>query len=276
LLACGAAGSVMGEGSDFGAGCQGRYGASLRRGCGAVAFCITGRTILLRPRSEDLRLADFDLSTPWGRLKTYLHYLWNDHAYLRLGFQERPLDQPRAGARQPALAVPAGLVEGPGDQDHRQSARRLRRQLLRAGKGRLRALGLKMVDFVITSREVPIRERVRGPSAVREHRISGPDALQVRRGPGGHHERALRPLSPGPADPRGDEGAVVRATCTSRPARPACWTTPSSAIWSDGEPKGLSFTDWVESDDYDPVAMKQTFRAGMLGKALTDKILRRE
>ena len=31
-----------------------------------------------------------------------------------------------------------------------------------------------------------------------------------------------------------------------------------------------------ESDDYDPVAMKSTFRAGMLGKALTDKILRRE
>jgi protein tyrosine/serine phosphatase len=43
-----------------------------------------------------------------------------------------------------------------------------------------------------------------------------------------------------------------------------------------GEPKGLSFTDWVESDDYDPVAMKQTFRAGMLGKLLTDKLLRRE
>jgi protein tyrosine/serine phosphatase len=25
-------------------------------------------------------------STPWGRFKTYLHYLWNDHAYLRVGF----------------------------------------------------------------------------------------------------------------------------------------------------------------------------------------------
>ena len=43
-----------------------------------------------------------------------------------------------------------------------------------------------------------------------------------------------------------------------------------------GEPKGLTFSEWVESDDYDPVAMKKTFRAGMLGKVLTDKILRRE
>ena len=31
-------------------------------------------------------MAKFDLTTPWGRFKTYLHYLWNDHAYLRLGF----------------------------------------------------------------------------------------------------------------------------------------------------------------------------------------------
>src|SRR3546814_4266954 len=28
----------------------------------------------------------FDLTTRGGRLKTYADYLWNDHAYLRLGF----------------------------------------------------------------------------------------------------------------------------------------------------------------------------------------------
>ena len=32
-------------------------------------------------------MAQFNLSSRLGRLKTYLHYLWNDHAYLRLGFQ---------------------------------------------------------------------------------------------------------------------------------------------------------------------------------------------
>ena len=31
-------------------------------------------------------MADFDLSKPSGRFRTYLDYLWNDHAYLRLGF----------------------------------------------------------------------------------------------------------------------------------------------------------------------------------------------
>ena len=29
----------------------------------------------------------FDLASPRGRFKTYADYLWNDHAYLRLGFQ---------------------------------------------------------------------------------------------------------------------------------------------------------------------------------------------
>ncbi len=28
----------------------------------------------------------FDLTTPLGRAKAYADYLWNDHAYLRLGF----------------------------------------------------------------------------------------------------------------------------------------------------------------------------------------------
>ena len=33
-----------------------------------------------------MALSGFDLSHPGGRLRTRLDYLWNDHAYLRLGF----------------------------------------------------------------------------------------------------------------------------------------------------------------------------------------------
>ena len=32
-------------------------------------------------------MSAFDLSTTRGRLATYLHYFWNDHAYLRLAFK---------------------------------------------------------------------------------------------------------------------------------------------------------------------------------------------
>jgi protein tyrosine/serine phosphatase len=44
----------------------------------------------------------------------------------------------------------------------------------------------------------------------------------------------------------------------------------------EGEPKGLSFTQWVESDAYDPVAMKADFRAKWWGTLLTDRLARRE
>ena len=44
----------------------------------------------------------------------------------------------------------------------------------------------------------------------------------------------------------------------------------------EGEPKGQSFTEWVESPAYDPDAIKADFRAQWLGTLLTDKLLRRE
>ena len=45
---------------------------------------------------------------------------------------------------------------------------------------------------------------------------------------------------------------------------------------AEGEPKGLDFLQWVERPDYDPKAIKATFRANWWGKLLTDRVLRRE
>ena len=45
---------------------------------------------------------------------------------------------------------------------------------------------------------------------------------------------------------------------------------------TDAEPKGISFVDWVQSDAYDPKAIKADFQAGFWATLLTDKILRRE
>ena len=36
--------------------------------------------------TAETKSPEFDLKTPGGRAKAYLDYLWNDHAYLRLGF----------------------------------------------------------------------------------------------------------------------------------------------------------------------------------------------
>ena len=42
------------------------------------------------------------------------------------------------------------------------------------------------------------------------------------------------------------------------------------------EPRGISFIDWVMSDDYDPAAIKADFQASWWATLLTDKLLRRE
>jgi protein tyrosine/serine phosphatase len=45
---------------------------------------------------------------------------------------------------------------------------------------------------------------------------------------------------------------------------------------ADAEPKGISFIDWVNSDAYDPAAMKAEFRAKWWGSAITEGVARRE
>ena len=218
----------------------------------------------------------YDLSTRWGRLRTYLHYLWNDHAYLRLGFSN-------------AHWVSPELVRTNQPWPHQLAAwkkRGIKTVInLRGGfdgsfyaleKDACARLGLKMVDFVITSREVPIRERVRGAKALFEsieypalvHCKSGADRAGIMSVLYAHFrlglpiETAMQQLSLKYLHIKQGNIGVLDYVFEQYLER--------------GAPKGLSFTDWVESDDYDPAAMKATFRAGMVGRTLTDKILRRE
>ena len=104
----------------------------------------------------------FDLSTPRGRAMAYADYLWNDHAYLRLGFSN-------------AHWISEELVRANQPWPHQIAAWKARgiRTIvnLRGGfdasfhaleKDACERLGLNLVDFTITSREVPSRERVLG------------------------------------------------------------------------------------------------------------------
>ena len=59
----------------------------------------------------------------------------------------------------------------------------------------------------------------------------------------------------------------------SRLRPPATW---SRLIASNAEPLGISYFDWVQSDAYDPVAMKAEFHAQWWGNLWTEKIARRE
>ena len=45
---------------------------------------------------------------------------------------------------------------------------------------------------------------------------------------------------------------------------------------AEGEPKGMTFTEWVESPLYEPDEMKAAFRAKGWGTLLTEGLLKRE
>jgi len=221
-------------------------------------------------------LPGYDLSTRWGRLRTYLHYLWNDHAYLRLGFKNDHWVSPElVRTNQP---WPHQLAEW--------KKRGIKTVInLRGGfdgsfyaleKDACARLGLTMVDFVITSREVPIKDRVLGARDLFQrieypalmHCKSGADRAGIMSVFYAHYRLGL-PI----------EQAVEQLSLKYlhiKQGNTGVLDYVFERYLAEGQPAGLTFTQWVESDAYDPGAMKSTFRAGMIGKTLTDKILRRE
>ncbi len=221
-------------------------------------------------------MADFDLSTPGGRLRTYLDYLWNDHAYLRLGFQN-------------AYWISDELVRTNQPWPHqiahwkRQGIRTIIN--LRGGfdasfhaleKDACERHGLTMVDFTITSREVPSRARVLGARDLFQtveypalmHCKSGADRagimsvfyMHFRKGK--TIREALDQLSLRYLHMRAGKTGVLDYTF--------------ERYLAEGEPAGLSFIDWVMSPAYDPAAIKADFRSQWWGTLLTERLLRRE
>jgi protein tyrosine/serine phosphatase len=221
-------------------------------------------------------LAEFDLSTPGGRLKTYLDYLWNDHAFLRLGFQNAHWIGPDlVRTNQPwpfqlkwwARHGIKTVINLRGGYDAGFYA---------LEKDACERYGLKLVNFIITSREVPIRERVLGARDLFQS-IEYPALMHCKSG----------------ADRAGIMSVFYRHFHLGHPIREAVSELGLRTLHvkhgktgvldyvfdrylEEGEPKGLTFTEWVESDAYDPVAMKADFRASWWGTLLTEKLVRRE
>ncbi|MEO8813208.1 MAG: sulfur transferase domain-containing protein [Caulobacteraceae bacterium] len=218
----------------------------------------------------------FDLSTRTGRLRTRLDYLWNDHAWLRLGFSNAHwISDELVRANQPwpfqlktwrdrGIRTVINLRGGFGASFY---------ALEKAACARL---ALNLVDFTVASRDVPTAAQVRGAKALFEtveypalmHCKSGADragvmAVFYRHFRQGETIReALAQLSP--------RFLHVRAGLTG------VLDHVFELYLAEGEPAGLSFLQWVENPAYDPAAIKAQFRAAWWGTALNEKVLRRE
>ncbi|HRD28119.1 MAG TPA: protein tyrosine phosphatase [Caulobacter sp.] len=218
----------------------------------------------------------FDLSTGWGRFKAYWHSIWGDHAFLRVGFSNAHWIGPdMVRAAQP---WPYQLKYW-----KRDGIRTIVN--LRGGfdtgfyvleREACERLGLTMVDFTITSREVPRRETVLGARDLFQS-IEYPALMHCKSG----------------ADRAGIMSVFYRHFHLGEPIREAMKELGLRTLHvkqgktgvldyvferylAEAEPKGISFIDWVQSDAYDRKQIKDDFKASWWGTLLTDRLLRRE
>lgn len=218
----------------------------------------------------------FDLSTPAGRLAAYWDFIWADHAFLRLGFQNAfwiGADMVRANQPWPHQlrwwrdAGVRTIVNLRGGFDASFYA------LERDACARL---GLAMVDFTVTSRGVPTRDQIFGARDL-FGAIAYPALMHCKSG----------------ADRAGLMSVLYRHFRLGEPIRTALQELSLKRLhvrqgktgvldWvferylAEAEPKGIGFVDWVASDAYDPKRLKAEFHASWWGTLLTEKLLRRE
>jgi protein tyrosine/serine phosphatase len=223
-------------------------------------------------------LAQFDLTTRKGRLKTYLDMMWKDHAFLRVGFQNahwvgdklirtnQPWPFQLKWWRDHGVKTVINLRGG----GYETSFYVLEREACKT-------LGLNLVNFVVSSREAPTAQQVLDAQKM-FNEVEYPAIMHCKSG----------------ADRAGIMAVLYSHLHLGKPLRQALKdelslrTLHMSAgktgvldytferYFAEGEPKGLSFVEWVQQPGYDHVQLKKDFQANWLGSLLTEKILRRE
>ena len=221
-------------------------------------------------------MAGFDLSTPEGRKRALRDYMWNDHAFLRLRFQNAHwISEELVRTNQPSPEQLAGW-----------KARGIKTIInLRGGfdgsfyaleKEACEQLGLTLVDFTIPSREVPSRARVLGARDLFQtveypalmHCKSGADRAGIM-SVFYMHFRKGKPI-------REAMDQLHLRYLHVKAGKTGVLDYTFERYLAEGEPAGLSFIEWVESPAYDPDAIKADFRAQWWGNMLTERWLKRE
>lgn len=221
-------------------------------------------------------MSGFDLSTRWGRLRAVLNTMWADHSFLRVSFTNAHwLDGKMIRAAQPwpfhlkwwardGVKTIINLRGGKGTSFYELE------------KDACERYGLKLVDFTVTSRAVPTREQVLGARDLFAS-IQYPALMHCKSGAdrAGLMSVLYRHFQQGVPIREAMKELGLR-TLHVRQGKTGVLDYTFERYLTDAEPKGISFVDWVQSDAYDPKAIKADFQAGFWATLLTDKILRRE
>ena len=224
-------------------------------------------------------LPTFDLSKPGDRVRAYLDMLWKDHAYLRLRFMNAHWVGPHlVRTNQPWPFQLARWKKTHG----------IRTVLNLRGGGYLTAfyllerdacarLGLKLIDFPVSSREAPSLHQVEEAKALFEtmdypalmHCKSGADRAGMMSVLYAHYRLGL-PIREAMAN------ELSFRTLHVKQGKTGVIDYAFELYLRDGEPRGVSLIEWMRRPQYDPKAIKAEFQAGMWGSLLTEKLLRRE
>ena len=203
-------------------------------------------------------MARYDLSTPGGRFKARWDYVWKDHAFLRRWFSNAHwLGPDLVRTNQPSPRQLAGwkargirtVINLRGARDEAYYA---------LEKDACERLGLTLIDAPLDSRDPPQKDRVhRARELFRT--IEYPVLIHCKSG----------------ADRAGMMAVFYRHFHLGEPISVAIEQL-SKKYLREVEPTGVSFIDWIDSDAYDPKAIRAEFKAGWWGTVLTEKLLKRE
>ncbi len=221
-------------------------------------------------------MSRYDLSLPAGRRRAYLDYLWKDHAYLRVGFQNAHWISPELVRTNQPWPHQLKWWRDHGIKTVINLRGGFDASFYALEKEACERLGLKLVDFTVTSREAPSKEQIRGARDLFQtieypalmHCKSGADRAGVMGVLYAHFRlgltirEAVRQLSFRYLHVRHGKTGVLDYVF--------------ERYLLEAEPKGISFLDWVESDAYDPKRIKADFQANWWGTLLTERMLRRE
>jgi protein tyrosine/serine phosphatase len=221
-------------------------------------------------------MAGYDLSTFWGRARAYWDFWWGDHAFLRLGFSNahwigpdmirtnHPWPFQLAWWKTRGLRTVINLRGGPHSAHYQLE------------KDAVDRLGMAWVDAPMGSREVPSRERVLHAKEIFET-IQYPALMHCKSGADRAGIMAVLYRHFHLGEPiREAVGELGLRTLHVRQGKTGVLDYVFERYLTEVEPRGISFIDWVMSDDYDPAAIKADFQASWWATLLTDKLLRRE
>lgn len=221
-------------------------------------------------------MSTFDLSSPWGRFKARCSYLWADHGFIRISFtnahwidgQMVRTNQP--SPRQLAWWKKQGIRTVINLRGQRDEA------FFHLEREACEALGLKLVDAPLDSRDAPSAERIRKAHDLFQsieypalmHCKSGADRAGLM-GVLYRHFHLGEPMSQARKE-------LGRRTLHNREGKTGVLDVFVETYAKDIEPTGVSLLEWVESDSYDPKAMTCDFRSRWWGDLLVERILCRE